>query len=76
MQTDYGKEFGERLAKALSDQPKQQIAAELGCSDVSVRLWMKGKIPFAICMLKSLHDVYEIDLNNLIAGDKNEQKKT
>ena len=76
MQTDYGKEFGERLAKALANHPKQQIAAELGCSDVSVRLWMKGNIPFAICMLKSLHDVYGVDLNNLIAGDKNEQKKT
>jgi len=72
MQTDYGKEFGKRLAKALGERSKSQIATELGCSDVSVRLWIKGKIPFAICMLKGLHDTYGIDLNNLIAGDENE----
>lgn len=68
MQTDYGKEFGERLAKALSGHSKQQIADGLGCSDVSVRLWMKGRIPFAICMLRDLRLFYGIDLNELITG--------
>lgn len=72
MQTDYSKEFGERLNKALGAHTKQQVAAELGCSDVSVRLWIKGKIPFAICILKGLRDVYGIDLNELITGDENE----
>lgn len=70
MQFDYSEEFGKRLAKAVGDRPKLQIANDLKCSDVTIRFWLKGKIPFAICMLKSLHDIYGIDLNNLIAGDK------
>ncbi len=70
LQADYGKEFGERLARIVGDRPKLQIASELNCSDVTVRLWIKGKIPYAIFMLRSLRKVYGADLNELIAGDK------
>lgn len=73
-QPDFGKEFGVRLAKIVGDKPKLQIANELDCSDVTVRYWLKGKIPFAICMLKRIREVYKIDLNELITGDENETK--
>ena len=70
LQPDCNKEFGERLAKIVGDKPKLQIASELDCSDVTVRYWLKGKIPFAIHMLKRIREVYGIDLNVLIAGDE------
>ncbi len=71
MQTDYGEEFGKRLTEAVGGRSKLQIADDLACSDVTIRLWMKGNIPFAICMLKSLRDIYGVDLNKLIAGVEN-----
>ncbi len=70
MPTDYSTEFGERLAKIVGERPKLEIAHELDCSDVTVRLWLKGRIPFAILMLKRLHEVYGADLNKLIIGSK------
>lgn len=77
MPVDFNKEFSERLAVIIGDRPKLQVANDLGCSDVTVRVWLKGKIPFAIHMLKRLHDVYGVDLNDLIIGDEsgNEQDK-
>lgn len=76
MLTDYGKEFGERLAKIVGDLPKLQIANDLDCSDVTVRVWLKGRIPFAIHILKKLHEVYGADLNELILGDEDGQTET
>ena len=75
MPADYGKEFGRRLAKIVGDRPKLQIAHDLNCSDVTVRVWLKGRIPFAIHVLKRLHDVYGADLNELITGDQNENER-
>ncbi len=71
-QPDYGEKFGERLAKIVGDKPKLQIAHELDCSDVTVRHWLKGKIPFALHMLKRIRELYDVDLNELISGDENE----
>jgi len=68
--TQYNKEFGERLQKVIGERSKVQVADDLDCSDVTVRMWLKGKVPFAIHMLKKLHDVYGADLNELIAGKK------
>ncbi len=75
-QPDYGEEFGERLAKVVGDKPKLQIANDLNCSDVTIRYWLRGKIPFAIHMLKRIHDIYGVDLNKLIAGDKDNGTKS
>lgn len=75
-QFDYSIEFGKRLAEIVGDRPKLQIANDLNCSDVTVRYWLKGKIPFAIYMLKSLRDVYGVDLNELITGDEDGQNKS
>ncbi len=70
MLTDYNKEFGKRLEAIVGDCSKLQVANNLDCSDVTIRYWLKGKIPFAIHMLKRLHDVYGADLNKLIVGDE------
>lgn len=75
-QFDYSIEFGKRLAEIVGDRPKLQIANDLDCSDVTVRSWLKGKIPFAIYMLKNLRDIYGVDLNELITGDENVQNKS
>lgn len=76
MLTDYNKEFGKRLEAIVGDCPKLQVANDLDCSDVTVRYWLKGKIPFAIHMLKRLHDVYGVDLNKLILGEHNETESS
>ncbi len=75
MENDYSRQFGRRLQKVVGDHSKLQIANDLGCSDVTVRFWLKGKIPFAIFILRELHEVYNVDLNELIAGDKKCQKQ-
>jgi len=69
MEIPYSLKFGARLEKMLP-LPKQVIAERLGCSDVTIRFWMKGKIPFAICLLKEMREQYGIDLNELITGEQ------
>lgn len=69
METPYSSKFGKRLEELLPHS-KQQVAEELGCSGVTVRFWVKGKIPFAIHLLRRMRKKYGIDLNELIAGEE------
>lgn len=79
MENDFSHRFGKRFQKIVGRRSKLEIGGDLHCSDVTVRFWLKGRIPFAIWILKRIHDMYGVDLNELITGketknDKNKNK--
>jgi len=75
METNYSKEFGRRLQTLIKEQgiTIQECSEDLCCSSISIRYWIKGRVPFIVHILKRLYDE-GVDLNELVGGEKLKRK--
>jgi len=72
MATDVRIQFGIRLAALLNENKiTRRTTAELThCTGATIGRWVRGEAPHCINILAELHQLYGVDLNTLICGEK------